>query len=100
MQRAVLQVPVDSQLKQQAEKAAASQGFSSLQEAVRLFLAKLAEKRIELTFQETIKLSPKAEKRYLEMTEDFEKGKNVYTAKNVEDLMKQLNADSLPSKVR
>jgi len=92
MQRAVLQVPVDSQLKQQAEKAAASQGFSSLQEAVRLFLAKLAEKRIELTFQETVRLSPKAIKRYNKITRDIEAGRNVFVAKDVDDLMKQLNA--------
>ena len=46
MQRAVLQVPINSQLRQQAEKAAMSQGFSSLQEIVRLFLTKLAEKGI------------------------------------------------------
>ena len=94
MQRAVLQVPINSQLRQQAEKAAMSQGFSSLQEIVRLFLTKLAENRIELTFQESIKLSPKTEKRYLKMTEDFEKGKNIYTAKDVKDLIRQLNADS------
>ena len=92
MQRAVLQVPVDSQLKQQAEKAAASQGFSSLQEAVRLFLAKLADKRIELTFQETVRLSPKAIKRYNKITRDIEAGRNVFVAKDVDDLMKQLNA--------
>ena len=87
-----MQVPVDSQLKQQAEKAAASQGFSSLQEAVRLFLAKLAEKRIELTFQETVRLSPKAIKRYNKITRDIEAGRNVFVAKDVDDLMKQLNA--------
>ena len=100
MQKTVLQIPMNTQLKRDAENVAFAQGFSSLQEAVRLFLAKLSEKKIELTFQEVVMLSPKAEKRYLEMTEDFEKGKNVYTAKNVKDLMRQLNADSSPSKVR
>jgi len=75
MQRAVLQIPIDRQFKQQAEKVATSQGFSSLQEAVRVFLAKLAEKRIELTFQETVRLSPRAIKRYDKMIEGIEKGK-------------------------
>jgi len=91
MQRVVLQVPVDSQLKQQAEKVATSQGFSSLQEAVRVFLAKLAEKRIELTFQETVRLSPRAIKRYDKMIEDIEKGKVKTKAfSDVDSLMRHL----------
>ena len=92
MQRAVLQVPINSQLRQQAEKAAMSQGFSSLQEIVRLFLTKLAEKRIELTFQETVRLSPRAIKRYDKMVEDIEKGKvKTKTFSDVDSLMRHLN---------
>lgn len=87
-----MQVPVDSQLRQQAEKAATSQGFSSLQEAVRLFLTKLAERRIELTFQETVRLSPRAIKRYDKMVEDIEKGKVKTKAfSDIDSLMKHLN---------
>ena len=92
MQRAVLQIPIDRQFKQQAEKVATSQGFSSLQEAVRVFLAKLAEKRIELTFQETVRLSPRAIKRYDKMIEGIEKGKVKTKAfSDVDSLMKHLN---------
>ena len=92
MQKTVLQIPMNTQLKRDAENVAFAQGFSSLQEAVRLFLAKLAEKRIELTFQETVRLSPKAIKRYNKITRDIEAGRNVFIAKDVDDLMKQLNA--------
>ena len=92
MQKTVLQIPMNTQLKRDAENVAFAQGFSSLQEAVRLFLAKLAEKRIELTFQETVRLSPKAIKRYNKITRDIEAGRNVFVAKDVDDLMKQLNA--------
>lgn len=42
MNRTILQVPLDRTLRKEAEKQALSQGFSSLQEAVRIFLKKLA----------------------------------------------------------
>ena len=91
MQRTVLQVPLPKELKISAEKAAQDAGFSSLQEVLRVFMNKFANKKIDLTFEEEITyLSPKAEKRYMKITEDFEKGRNVYTARNVNELMKQL----------
>lgn len=97
MQRTVLQVPLPKELKMSAEKAAHEAGFSSLQEVLRVFMKKFASKKIDLAFEEEITyLSPKAEKRYLKATEDFKKGKNVYTAKDVDDLIKQLHASSLP----
>lgn len=91
MQKVVLQVPVDRKLKDSAEMAAEKRGFSSLQEIVRVFMKRLADDRIDVSFEETIRLSPKAEKRYLKITKDFEKGKNIYTAKDVDDLMRQLH---------
>jgi antitoxin component of RelBE/YafQ-DinJ toxin-antitoxin module len=98
MQKTVLQVPLPKSLKVSAEAVALEQGFSSLQEVVRIFLKKLSMRTLRLTFEEpgTIRLSKRAEKRYLKMEEDLKKGKNWYTAKNVDDLMRQLNADSLP----
>ena len=95
MQRAVLQIPIDQQLKNEAEQAALAQGFSSLQEIVRVFLSKLAANRLEVSIQESLKLSEKSEKRYLKQTQDFEKGKNIHSAKNVDDLMFQLNANKV-----
>lgn len=91
MQRTVLQIPLPKELKISAEKAAEEAGFSSLQEVLRVFMKKFASKKIDLTFEEeVVYLSPKAEKRYMKITEDFEKGRNVYTARNVDELMKQL----------
>lgn len=91
MQRTVLQVPLPKELKISAEKAAEEAGFSSLQEVLRVFMKKFANKKIDLTFEEEVTyLSPKAEKRYMKITEDFEKGRNVYTARNVDELMEQL----------
>ena len=90
MQKTILQVPITQDLKINAENAAHEQGFSSLQEIVRVFLAKLAAKKVEVSL-DSIVLSEENEDRYLAMTKDFETDKNVKKAKNVEDLLTQLN---------
>lgn len=94
MNRIVLQVPVTAQLRSEAEREAIRQGFSSLQDLVRLFLRKLADGllRVNLEEEESVQLSPKAIKRYDKMHEDFKAGRNFYTATSVKDLMKHLNA--------
>lgn len=95
MNRVVLQIPVSADLRKAAEAEAREQGFSSLQDAVRVFLKKLADKAIGLRFEEpTIQLSKAAIKRYNKITDDIEAGKNVYSAKNVSDLMRQLHEKS------
>jgi len=100
MDKTVLQIPISKNLRLQAEKAAIEQGFSSLQESVRLFLKKLADGIVSFSYQEKpIKLSAKAEKRYAKMVEDLKKGKNIYYAKDVNDLMAQLNGNILPRQV-
>lgn len=95
MQKVVLQVPVSKQLKDDAEKAAFDQGFSSLQEVLRIFMKKLANKNIDISFkeEEVVQLSKKSEARYLKATDDLKAGKNVYTASSVDDLMRQLHED-------
>ena len=90
MQKTILQVPLTQDLKINAEKAAHEQGFSSLQEIVRVFLSKLAAKKVEVTL-ESIFLSDENEERYLAMTKDFETNKNTHTATTVDDLLSQLN---------
>lgn len=88
-----LQVPMSKKLKENASKVADEYGFSSLQEVIRLFLTKLAKKQIVVNIDETaIPLSWKNEKRYLKMDEVFAKGKNVFSASSVEELMKQLHS--------
>ncbi len=95
MQKTTLQIPMDLRLKIEAEKAALDQGFSSLQEVLRIFMKRFASKKIDISFEEEniIHLSPQAEKRYLKATKDFEEGKNVYSASSIKDLMKQLNGN-------
>jgi len=96
MHRTILQVPVPKELKESAEKAALNAGFSSLQEVLRVFMKKFANKKIDLAFEEEVDyLSPKAERRYAKIMRDIESGKEkVYTANSAEDLLKQLHAYS------
>jgi len=91
MQKTVLQIPINQQLKNEAEQAAQAHGFSSLQEVVRVFLNKLAKKSIGVTFEESVQLSERAIKRYDKMTQDIEKGKvKTKTFTDVSSLMKHL----------
>lgn len=46
----VLQVPMSKELREKATLAALSQGYSSLQGAVRVFLTQLAENKIKTQF--------------------------------------------------
>lgn len=93
MPRTVLQIPLSKELKVSAEKAAEEAGFSSLQEVLRVFMKKFANKKIDLAFKEEVTyLSPKAEKRYAKIMHDIESGKEkVYTARDADDLIKQLH---------
>ena len=95
MSKTILQVPINQDLKISAEKEAISQGFSSLQELVRVFLSKIATRKIEVTLQESTMLSGKNEKRYLDMTKDFELGKNTYSSDSVTELVKKLHENSV-----
>lgn len=94
MQKTILQVPIAKSLQERAKTVALDYGFSSLQEAVRVILNKLANRQLVVNIEETvIPLSPEAEKRYLQMEKDFKKGKNISVARNIDALMKQLHED-------
>lgn len=91
MNRTVLQVPINSDLRKAAEIEAKEQGFSSLQEVIRVFLRRLAQKRIGVTFGETIQLSQKNARRYDKMIEDIREGRVKTKAfDDVDSLMKHL----------
>ncbi|HUD43947.1 MAG TPA: hypothetical protein VMR41_00185 [Patescibacteria group bacterium] len=95
MNKTILQIPMTTQLKNNAESIASEQGFSSLQEVVRVFLTKFAAKKVEITWQEPIYLSEHNEKRYIDMSEDFKNNKNVYSVNSVTDLVKELNENKV-----
>ncbi len=80
-------------LRDQAEKVASSQGFSSLQEAIRVFLRKLSRRELAFRISEPEeRLSPAAERRYAKIIEDIKKGRNVTKTKSLDELFTSLNS--------
>lgn len=94
MKRNILQVPVSSALQLSAKRAAAKQGFSSLQDAVRVFLQQLASGATKMRLMSTDEeaLSPAAQRRHAKIIEDIKKGKNVTKTENIDELLKLLYA--------
>lgn len=94
MDTTTLQIPLTKSLKSNATSVAKEIGFTSLQDFVRLVLTKLAHREltVHVTPTENIQLSPAAKKRYAKMKADFKKGRNIYRAKDAEDLLRQLNS--------
>lgn len=94
MQRIVLQVPMDKDLKDRAEMVSQDFGFSSLQETIRILLTKLSKKELILRVtdraEDVTYLSKAAEKKYQKATADIKAGRNVTKTKNVADLLSTL----------
>ncbi len=93
MDSTILQIPVTKQLRSDALKAAERQGFSSLQEVVRVFLNQFANQNINVTFSfPPVALSSTNEKRYEKMVADVASKKTkTKRFNNVADLIKDLN---------
>ena len=71
-----LQVPVKKQLKDMAATKAKEQGFSSLQEAVRVFLNMMAQENIRVGYMApSVKLSEKNDRKYAKMVDEVKSGK-------------------------
>ena len=94
MSRTILQVPITKDLQVSAKKAAVKQGFSSLQDVIRVFLRQFAlgqvAMRLEATGEE--RLSPAAERRYAKVVADIKKGKNVTKTESIDELLALLHA--------
>lgn len=92
MNNTILQIPMPLELREKSEKVANDLGFSSLQEAVRIFLKKFSQKEITVSFDTPqIKLSAKNEKRYLKMVKDYKNNKNIVRTSTIEDFFDKLN---------
>ncbi len=92
MNNTVLQIPMTMDLREKSEKAAVEAGFSSLQEAVRIFLKKFSHKELVISFDmPKIKLSTKNEKRYLKMIEDYKNNKDIVKNNTIGDFFDKLN---------
>ena len=91
--KTIIQVPVEKKLRDEAEVVANDQGFSSLQDVVRLFLRRFAKREISVVFADEEQLSPRAARRYDKMIRDVESGKvKPQYFSNVKDFMKSLES--------
>lgn len=81
------------ELRDQATIAAKNNGFSSLQEAIRVLLSKLAKKEIAIRVEEKEeRLSPRLARKYDKIVEQIKQGKNVTHTKNLDELFAYLDA--------
>lgn len=94
MNRIILQVPMKKELRDQAEIAAKNNGFSSLQEVMRVFLLQFVENKIDVGFVEPpVQLSKRAVTRYNRIIKNIESGKEkTKSFTSVKALMDDLNA--------
>ncbi len=95
MPKTILQIPLDNSLRLAALETAKKQGFSSLQEAVRVFLTKMASQKVSVIFSDDVWLSPKAIKRLNKINDDIDKNINLSPAfDSVDKMMEYLNSDN------
>lgn len=95
MKTTILQVPMKKGVREKATKAAEKEGFSSLQEAVRVFLHKLADEEFHVSFSSpTFPLSPRNEQRYERWLKEIAAGKvKIKNFSDTTSLMNYLNED-------
>lgn len=93
MDRVIVQVPMTKTLKTEAEAAAGDQGFSSIQEAIRIFLTKFAKRELAVNIGYPEEhLSPRAERRYGKIIRDIKAGKHVTNSDNLDQLFAVLES--------
>ena len=91
MDSTILQIPMSKSLKRSAQEIAGEQGFSSLQDLLRVVLTKLARRELVVSISEpTVVLSGRNSSRYLKMSQDLAKGANSKKFSSVEGLMHDL----------
>ena len=90
MNQTNLQIPIDIKTRDKARKVAARQGFSSLQEMVRVILAHVVDERLRIGFvAEHVVMSDKAEARYKKLLSEKSAGK---ASTSVDELLKELES--------
>ncbi len=89
--RTILQVPLTSTLKSSATQVAHDQGFSSVQEVVRLLLTQYSQGSLTIKAVENMYISKNNESRYEQMTKDFQEDKHTTSANSVDEILSQLS---------
>ena len=88
-----LHIPINKSIKQQAESIATEQGYSSLQEVVRVFLASFAQRKVHSAFVQTeaVELLNHAQEAYInnreEETKKAIKHGTAHAARTVKEMM-------------
>ena len=76
MNRVIVQVPMSKELKEKATAAAEDQGFSSLQEAIRIIVNKFARRELAVRIEyPEERLSARAERRYAKIIKNIKSGR-------------------------
>ena len=95
--RTNLQIPLDKSLRDNAAAVAYEQGFSTLQDAVRVFLTQLAQKKVAITISQQTPdeiLTPKQEavltKKYQRALKSI-KANEGFLSENAKDLIDNLD---------
>jgi len=93
MNTTTLQIPINQQMRIRAARVAEKQGFSSLQELVRVFLRQLIMNKVHVSFStSSVVLSDKNDERYAKMIADVKSGKSkTKKFSNIDKLMNYLN---------
>lgn len=93
MNRVIVQVPMSKELREKARAAAEDQGFSSLQEAIRIIVNKFARRELAVRIEyPEERLSPRAERRYAKIIRDIKSGKNITHTDNLDQLFSILES--------
>jgi len=95
MQRVIVQVPMNKDLKETAEAVSSDMGFSSIQEAIRVLLTKLSKREFSLKVEEAEEithLSVAAGKKFKKAVEDIKAGRNITKTKSVDEFLKLLRS--------
>ena len=90
-----LQIPISNSLKKEAKNAAQKQGFSSLQDFVRLILTKLVQNELTVAIgsnEENITLTSSSKKKYAKIVGNIKTGRNIVKAKDPSDFLKKLRS--------
>lgn len=98
MTKITIQVPVNKSLKISAERVALESGFSSLQEAIRVFMTQFAKKAVSVGIFQSVPdeiLTPEQDaiikKKYKKIKKEIA-GEKGFIAHSTEEMMEQLRS--------
>lgn len=88
--KTLLQIPMDKNLRIDAEEVAEEMGFSSLQEVIRLFVSQLAAKNLMVNFIPRVRDEYLTEEQEKVLEKKYKEKSKLYEAKTAEEFMDQI----------